>query len=110
MTELMEPRTLCQPDDKVSPTEHKHLCPNCGTCWKHSNDMPLAGHAAFIEGHTCPNCGTEQRVKHITDEPVRLLTAHDLDCVAVILARHIMRERDKRLWREIADQFRGASF
>lgn len=42
---------------------HKHECPNCGTTWKHSNDLPGASSEQFWQAHSCPSCGTKQTLK-----------------------------------------------
>jgi hypothetical protein len=57
-------RVLCQADEDVRGTGvHKHKCDDCGTVWKHGDELLLASHEQFVEGHTCPKCGSEQRMK-----------------------------------------------
>lgn len=61
-------RTVCRPDE-VMDGQHKHFCEECGTCWRHGDDMPLlseAGlisHEEFVLAHHCPECGAQQRYK-----------------------------------------------
>jgi predicted RNA-binding Zn-ribbon protein involved in translation (DUF1610 family) len=59
-------RTICDPATRTNLGEHKHLCPHCGTCWKHDNRSPQASHEAFVIAHSCPTCGAEVRKKHRT--------------------------------------------
>jgi hypothetical protein len=58
-------RTACHPhEDVVGTGNHKHLCDECGSCWKHANDLPRATtHEQFVEAHSCPECGAFQDMK-----------------------------------------------
>lgn len=59
---------LCEPTfEAIEDGEHSHCCPNCGTCWKHGNDLPYRDDISDDDlraAHLCPNCGTEQRSRH----------------------------------------------
>lgn len=58
------PHILCQPDDSVPRTHHKHLC-SCGTCWAHDDMLNvLSTTEEFETAHACPSCGTGVREKH----------------------------------------------
>lgn len=60
-------RTVCQPDDPLPHAHHAHLCPACGTCWRHPDSLasdPACGSSEFHKAHDCPACGTNQRSKH----------------------------------------------
>jgi hypothetical protein len=83
MTPELKLRQVCSPDEKVV-NAHKHLCDGCGTCWKHSNDLPgSVTRAEFTKAHECPKCGTEQRFKHDNDGP----SAADIRSFLQLLAR-----------------------
>lgn len=48
-------RVLCSPEYPfpvlLGKGEHKHLCGQCGTCWRHGND-----NQSDETAHTCPGC------------------------------------------------------
>lgn len=55
--------TICSPEEwTLGFHAHKHVCPNCGTCWKHSDDV--SGTAISEMAHMCPVCGTTQLARH----------------------------------------------
>jgi ribosomal protein S27AE len=59
---------VCNPDDKVSLEEHKHICPRCNTCWKHRDDVQDSTAEAFYEAHECPKCGLKNVTKKLFDD------------------------------------------
>jgi hypothetical protein len=85
---VAQARIPCDPNDKTAKGEHKHLCPSCGTCWKHDGTaMQLLPKPQFKEAHTCGNCGEEVRAKYRTDSDP------DDDCLCLgALLKHILGE------------------
>lgn len=64
-----EHRTPCSPDERTSGNIHKHLCPECKTCWKHDGaELEECTTQVYRLAHCCPDCGTEVRQKHYTPE------------------------------------------
>lgn len=63
---FLQSKTICNANEFPEYGMHKHLCPTCGTCWKHSGGELQAGctKEQFAEAHRCPACGTETRNKH----------------------------------------------
>lgn len=59
----MSMNQICDPDDPVTPFEHKHQCKSCGTTWKHGDDVADATAEEFDEAHSCPRCGQEETFK-----------------------------------------------
>lgn len=104
---MLQPITLCPSTERVSNGEHKHLCPGCGTCWKHADAMQNCTFSNFIAGHTCPTCGEDVRAKYWTSEDVQLMSAHDVDEVRVIFTNHTMRDVERDFLRALAAAYLG---
>lgn len=100
-------RTVCNANDPIDFVEHKHLCKNCNTCWKHSNAVQHESKEDNRTAHTCPNCGEEEYWKHFTNEDKRRLddlTPEDVRSLYAMLSGTCSL-RERRVRKEITEQY-----
>lgn len=93
--------TICDPADPIPAGQHLHKCSDCGTTWRHGNDIPgVTTEAQFEEAHSCPRCGKYETYKFRTsdedEEEDGMMDVVELFAILDILFELDQRQQRKR--------------